>query len=296
MLQMVKHIFLFIITGILLCGCNNLDIKGLFVPTGDGVDSRFEQSKAMYADLKAGVIETAGSYVFYVAADPHIDKTTRNLDIFNDTFRNDSDASFGVILGDCTDVKDNLKNYLKALAYYPERHSSDHKIFHVLGNHDIYFKGWDDFKNSIGPSTYWFEVVFPEGKDLYISLDTATGTLGSKQTKWFREFIEMNRSSYRHCIILTHTNFFYTDMSQDSSGNMPIEESFSLIDFLGSHDASLVLQGHDHYREDISYMNVRFTVLGSISDKSDSPEYLRVKGTPEGMCLEWNILDPINVD
>ena len=91
-------------------------------------------------------------------------------------------------------------------------------------------------------------------------------------------------------MILTHTNFFYTDTTQGSSGNLPIEESFALIDFLGKNNVSLVLQGHDHYREDLTYNNVRYVVLGSVSDLMDAPEYLKVKADKNGICLHWQTI------
>ena len=270
--------------------CSHLDIKGLIMPTGDGVDSRFGQSSKMNEDFKAAVINTAENYVFYVATDPHVDQTHGNLTVFNDAFRNDADASFGVILGDCIDIPDNLPKYLEALAYDKARHICEHPVFHVLGNHDAYFNGWEDYKELIGPSVYWFEAVFPGGKDLYIVLDTATGTLGAKQTRWFKGFIEKNRAGYRHCAILTHTNFFYTDNSQTSSGNMPIEESFALLDFLGRQNVSLVLQGHDHYREELTYKGVNYTVVGAIADRAEAPEYLKVEVSPSGMHLDWHLI------
>ena len=267
--------------------CNRADVKGLLVPVSDGVDKRFEQSAAMNEDLKSGVVEAQKEYMFYVATDPHIHKTHKNLDIFNDEFRNDGEATFGVVLGDCIDSKNNFPTYLEALGFNSERHSYDRDIFHILGNHDLFFNGWVGFKEQVGPSVYWFEVAFPGGKDIYISLDTATGTLGNKQNKWFRSFLEESRKKYRHCIILTHTNFFYTDNSQVTSGNMPIEESFALIDFLGKQDVSLVLQGHDHYREDLTYDNVRYTVLGAINDHMADPEYLKVYVNQDDICLDW---------
>ena len=287
---MVRNILPIAIGAAFACSCNQYDFKGLIMPTGDGVDARFEQSMKMNEQLKADAVTTPGEYTFYVATDPHINKTHNNLDIFNDAFRNDSEASFGVILGDCTDIRDNLSSYLEALAYSHDRHSFDHKIYHILGNHDLYFNGWVDFKEDIGPSVYWFEVLFPEGKDLYISLDTATGTLGRRQTKWFKTFLSENRRNYRYCVILTHTNFFYTDNSQVSSGNMPIEESIALIEFLAKNDVSLVLQGHDHYREDLTYDNVRYTVLGAIQDESAEPEYLKVHVCPERIDLDWQYI------
>lgn len=289
MLQVVR-ILLAVLMISAVSGCSHLDIKGLIMPTGDGVDSRFGQSSKMNEDFKAAVINTAENYAFYVATDPHVDQTHGNLTVFNDTFRNDADASFGVILGDCIDITDNLPKYLEALAYDKARHICEHPVFHVLGNHDAYFNGWEDYKELIGPSVYWFEAVFPGGKDLYIVLDTATGTLGTKQTRWFKGFIEKNRAGYRHCAILTHTNFFYTDNSQTSSGNMPIEESFALIDFLGRHNVTLVLQGHDHYREELTYKGVNYTVVGAIADRVEDPEYLKVEVRPAEMHIDWHLI------
>ena len=287
---MVKRSLAVLLCTAAVSACSHLDLKGLFMPTGDGVEKRFEQSLEMNKDLNAGQIQVQEDYIFYVATDPHIDQTSVNLSQFNDTFRNDSEAAFGVILGDCTDVRDNLDKYLEALAYNPQAHEYNHKVYHTLGNHDLFYNGWVDFKEKAGPATYWFEAVFEGGKDLYICLDTATATLGSKQTKWFRSFLTEHRQDYRHCIILTHTNFFYTDNSQVSSGNMPIEESLSLIDFMGRQNVTLVLQGHDHYREDLTYDNVRYTILGAISDKTEAPEYLKVKMTQEGAQLDWQVM------
>ena len=289
MLQVVRVLLVALMVSA-VSSCSHLDIKGLIMPTGDGVDSRFGLSSKMNVDFKAGAINTSENYVFYVATDPHVDQTHENLSIFNDALRNDTDASFGVILGDCIDIPDNLPKYLEALSYDRTRHIFEHPVFHVLGNHDAYFNGWEDYKGLIGPSVYWFEAVFPGGKDLYIVLDTATGTLGMKQTRWFRGFLEKNRAEYRHCVILTHTNFFYTDNSQTTSGNMPIEERFALIDFLGRHDVTLVLQGHDHYREELTYKGVKYTVVGAIADRAEAPEYLKVEVSPSGMHLDWHLI------
>ena len=285
MLQMVKRL-LPAIAAVAVCSCNQFQIKGLLVPTGEVVEKRFEQSAEMNKDLKAATVNAESEYMFYVATDPHTNETSINLSRFNDILRNDENTAFAVILGDCIEVKDNFPKYLEALSYSPDRHALNPDIFHILGNHDAYFNGWQGFMEQIGPSVYWFEVMYPGGKDLFISLDTATGTLGRSQNKWFRKFLEEKRKEYRHCIILTHTNFFYTDNSQTGSGNMPIEESFSLIDFLGKQNVSLVLQGHDHYWEDLTYHNVRYCVLGTIRDESDSPEYLKVNVTQENIHLD----------
>ena len=111
---------------------------------------------------------------------------------------------------------------------------------------------------------------------------------GKEREEWLKTFLNKNRRNYRYCFIVTHTNFFYTDNSQVSSGNMPLEESFALIDLLVRHKVDLVLQGHDHYREDLTYKNVRFTVLGTIKDDSDSPEYLKVHIEKDNISYIWS--------
>ena len=68
---------------------------------------------------------------------------------------------------------------------------------------------------------------------------------------------------------------------------MPLEESLTLIDFLGRNDVSLVLQGHDHYREDLTYDNVRYVVLGAISDAIEEPEFLKVNVSKDEIQLEF---------
>ena len=287
---MVRNIIL--IAGLMLTleGCQTLDFKRMILPLGPGVEKRFEQSMKMTSGEATSSLEIQEDYELYVCTDPHVDKSSIYLEKFTDLLFNDPDASFGILLGDCTDRKDNLEAYMKAVAYSENRHLHEHPLFHVLGNHDVYFNGWEDFSRSIGPSVYWFEARFTAGADLYISLDSANGTLGGKQTKWLKSFLAEKRKNYRHCFILTHTNFFYTDCSQASSGNLPLDETLGLIDLFDKHDITLVLQGHDHTREDLKCGNVRYTVIGSISDKVKKPEFLKIRVSGKNVAYDWVLL------
>lgn len=286
---MVRNLASLTACTLILSSCN-VDLKGLIIPTSDVVEKRFEQSMELNNDASIDIVDVEDDYMFYVCTDPHINETTTNLSTFFDRLCNDGSSSFGVILGDCIDIRDNLPAYLDAMSYTPEKHRYDYKVFHILGNHDIFFNGWIDFKELIGPSVYWFETRFSSGKDLYIALDSASGTLGQKQTRWLQSFLSERRSDYRHCFILTHTNFFYPDNTQKGSGNFNLDESMALVDLLGKHNTTLVLQGHDHYREDLVFNNVRYTVVGTIRDECEAPEYLRVNVNEEGIILEWELL------
>jgi hypothetical protein len=71
---------------------------------------------------------------------------------------------------------------------------------------------------------------------------------------------------------------------------MTLEESYALIDFFGEEKVSLVLQDHDHYREDLTYDGVRYTVLGAIKDEVEAPEYLKVNISQDNLELEWQMI------
>lgn len=56
-MQMVKRILTALICMAVLYGCTQLDLKGIFMPTGVGVEARFEQSKAIHEDLCTGTVD-----------------------------------------------------------------------------------------------------------------------------------------------------------------------------------------------------------------------------------------------
>ena len=53
---------------------------------------------------------------------------------------------------------------------------------------------------------------------------------------------------------------------------------------------SPVLQVHDHYREDLTYDNVRYTVLGTIKDESEAPKYLKLNVSDSGIAFERQMI------
>lgn len=283
---MVRGIFI-IAAATLFVGCEAFDARGVIVPTGDVVDSRFEQSMSLNGGEKVATITASESYLFYVCADPHIDTIYDNLREFSTRLRNDSAAHFGVVLGDCTERRTAFPSYLEAIKYIGDTQAVDTPIFSLLGNHDLYFRGWDNYSKLLGASVYWFEVECGSSCDLFITLDSASGTLGSKQTKWLREFLAAERAKYRHCFVLTHTNLFYADNSQIGSGNLPLEETAALTELFSRHNITLCLQGHDHYREDLTFGGVRYTIVGTIRDDVDKPEYLKIGVSNSGIEYQW---------
>lgn len=286
---MVREIAL-LTAAALFIGCNSVDMKGLIAPTGDVVDSRFEQSMTMTDNRAVATLDAKESYTIYVCSDPHINETYNNLREFSTRLRNDSDVDFGIVLGDCTDNRNALQNYVDALSFIEGEQHTNKPIFSLIGNHDLFFRGWDEYAKLLGPSVYWFEVECGASRDLFITLDSASGTLGKKQMKWLKEFLATERANYRHCVVLTHTNLFYTDNSQQGSGNMALEETALLADLFSRNKVTLCLQGHDHYREDLMLDGVRYTIVGSIRDEAEAPEYLAITMSDSGAEYRWEYL------
>lgn len=289
MLQMVRDIFIFIAM-VLLTSCEMFDAKGFVVPTSDAVNTRFEKSMSLHGNNAVATIDADESYVVYVCADSHVKGTYNNLREFSTRLRNDELAVFGIMLGDCANPRNTMPNYIEGIKFVDGTQAVDKPIFSLIGNHDLYFNGWNDFYKYLGASVYWFEVEYAEGRDLFIALDSASGTLGNRQIKWLKELLAAERDKYRHCVVLTHTNLFYTDNSQQGSGNMALEETALLTQLFSRYSVTLCLQGHDHYREDLVLNGVRYTTVGSICDEVESPEYLVIRMTNSGVEYTWEYI------
>ena len=284
---MVRKTLIIILFAILFASCRSVDLSGFLTSPSETVDARFEQSLALTKGESVERLETDESYTFYVCTDTHVDGSTRNLGRFVEDMRSDIDAVFGVCLGDCIDSKGMMKTYADAISYKNGTHKSDSPMFSLIGNHDLFFSQWNDFKKYIGPSVYYFELASQGARDLYVVLDSANGSHGIRQISWLKELFKLHRGEYRHCVVMTHVNIFKTDNSQNTSGNLPLEETYMLTDLFDQYDVSLVLQGHDHYREDLIYRDVRYTIVGTIKDSAREPEYLKVRVEGSGLAFEW---------
>ena len=179
---------------VLLSSCDTFDMRGFVAPTGDVVDNRFEQSMSLNGGKAVATIEADETYTFYVCTDPHIDDTYINMREFSTRLRNSSTARFGIMLGDCIDRRNVLPSYIEAIEYVEGLQTANLPIFSLIGNHELYFDGWEDYVELLGASVYWFEVKFDTGRDLFISLDSASGTLGKKQMKWLMHALNVMTS------------------------------------------------------------------------------------------------------
>lgn len=257
-----------------LSSCGSLDFAGMIWSKSDTTDQRFEQSMEYNEKCGPLCLETeSNDYRFYAFGDSHVDFSTRNLDGFvRDCLEDKGAAPFAICVGDLinsTGHYDLFKDHVKDMG--PD---SEKRLFICAGNHDLYFGQWKEYKERFHTSTYSFTVKTPsDGSDLYISLDSASGTLGVKQREWLGKTLEAAKGQYRHIIVFTHTHFFMGDYSQGTTDNFPIEETHDLMDLFSRCGVKLVISGHDHYREEVMHRGVFYSTLNALGDPYKQATY-----------------------
>ena len=200
-LQLKTRLLLLTAISITIASCEK-DIE--FPQEEHSVNQRFNQSMDWNEIHHYKEIETSSDdYTILFMGDSHIG-TTKNLNNFI-SIAGTNNAAAIVMAGDLTtgDKKDcsELERCLQS--------KSSVLSFLTVGNHDLWPKtGWDEFYARFGASVYYFTVRTPGGNDLYISLDSGSGTLGTDQLEWFESLLQNQRSDYRRCIVFTHLNFF----------------------------------------------------------------------------------------
>ena len=274
---MKKH-FLYIALAVMMTACSDdmtLDLLGMFSPNGEVVDVRYDQSMA-YNATQGEIHLNMGSddYMMYVCTDSHITrKSHKNLDYFIDTYNAETAPKIAVHLGDLIDAQKNFPCADSVLSL-----ANDH-LFITPGNHDIYFKQWPIYRSYFNTSIYWFDTNNGSKKlDLFICLDTADGTLGTKQMKWLRELLEQkSKEGYRRIIVYTHTHFWKLDDSQGHTSNFALEETYELAALLAQYNVAYVWSGHQHARQSVLFRGVNYLVLDATKDSEKGQSYMTVQ-------------------
>lgn len=245
----------------------NIDILGLFMTFNESPDERFAQSME-YNDEHGydKITVVPDDYEVYVMSDIHVDFSTNNLDCFVSDYLADSVAApFALCLGDLINATghfDLFDEHVKPVS------DAGRKIYYTVGNHDLYFDQWPEFRSRYHTSTYWFEVQTVSGsKDLYIAIDSGNGTLGRDQRNWLENVLkDKQNQGYRHIIVFTHTHFFKKDTSQGHTSNFNLEETYDLLDLFDRYDVSMVLQGHSHSRDLTTFKDVVYLRVDALED------------------------------
>ena len=270
------QILIFSILFLLLPSCNpNYDLAGFLNGTSPEVSTRFEQSMAYNDSVGVpAVVVPSADYRVYVCTDSHIDSIPTNLTAFVQAAAADTLCPLALHLGDLVNAQGHIPYAVSLLT----PNHSPLTTFLALGNHDIYFNQWDEWRSYFGSSVYWFYTMLPDSTvlDRFICLDSAEGTIGTAQLQWLRELLTGNgsqpstlnaqHSSFRHTIVFTHTHFFRRDHSQQHTSNYAIEETYELTSLLEQGGVDMYWCGHDHSREITDYAGFTSIVVDALED------------------------------
>jgi hypothetical protein len=264
-----------------LAGCE-LDLSGLII-SDESVNQRFEQS-AKWNDSHPNreLIITSDNYFILSMGDSHVGGTD-NLNTFINIAEVTKAAAI-VAAGDLT--TGNASDYDVFQETMPADQDSL-PYFLMVGNHDLWYDGWNQFYSRFGSSTYMFTIITPVAKDLFICLDSGSGTLGKKQLDWLKEILETFRNEYRYCFVFTHTNLFRN--RHTFASNPPVAELHVLIDLFTKHDVDMVIAAHDHFRYEEKFGNTIYITMDALEDGLDNSGYFKIK--VNGDNLNWEFIN-----
>ena len=282
----VKYKILNILLLFAVTACNpNYDMPGMFNGSSERADKRLAES--LEYNKQAGEINLTVSedYTVYVCTDTHVDSTTYNWRTFVKAYKADNNCPFAIHLGDLINAKGNFPRFFQAATVSPAGYlAGKDTIFYTLGNHDLYFNQWPEYKHYVGTSTYWFDTRTSGNKllDLFICLDSGEGTLGVDGLEWLRTILEDKADKgYRHIIIFTHTHMFKQDDSQGHTSNYSMEETYEIANILTQYGVTEYWSGHDHAREKTSYGGVKYIVVDALEDPVPDAFYMKVRMAAE---------------
>jgi len=248
--------------------CDQFEMRG-FVVAYEQVNERFDQSMDWnYDHPYAQLVVPADDYSIFSMGDSHVGGT-ENLDfLINEGIS--SGATAAVFVGDMT--TGHIEDYDVFYSHLPE--AGVLPYFPIVGNHDLYFDGWKKFQQLFGTTSYIFTVKTPEANDLFICLDSGSGTLGSKQLQWLKNLLKAERSEYRNCIIFTHNNLFR--IKRTFSTNPFVEEIRELADLCVRYEIDMVVTGHDHQRNVVTLGNTVHITMDALQDIKEDATYLKL--------------------
>lgn len=157
---------------------------------------RFQESRSLGSPPITLSLGNNEEFSFAMVGDLHVaNADTDRLQQILSQAASEGDE-FIILLGDLVDQGDRPS--FEAVQSAIKSGGFEGKVVPLLGNHDIFSDGWDEFKNRWGASHYAVSL----GNSRFIVLDTADGIIGADQMDWLNQ--ELQTSTARHRFILTH--------------------------------------------------------------------------------------------
>ena len=188
-------------------------------------------------------------YTIAIITDIHFGKpgTTRHekdfLDWLEQMKQNGSLPAFCVCLGDIADhgkAEEFLEyqNFTKQI----EDILGNGKVYGVLGNHDLYNNGWQNYKSYVFPYESFYH--FKTKTFSWYCIDSASGSMGKNQYTILEQKIKNDKAPK---IILSHIPVYGDPLS--NMGYFTFQNSYEadmLITLCVNNNVKLLLSGHIH--------------------------------------------------
>jgi len=230
---------------------------------GEFVDERADSLKELSAGNVGGQFSSiSGTYTFVIITDPHYgSKRAENIDeeeflAWIDALPPEKKPKFCICLGDIAEHGD--RSEFKDFCKFTEKvESREIPVLSIVGNHDLFNSGWDDFSDLCFPYTSFYH--FKTSAFSYYALDTGSGSLGPKQFKTLKRAMEHDRLPK---IVFSHYPIYGSaiyGLSYYSLQNE--EESTRLITLFEKEDVTDVYAGHVHHHQSKnigSYTEINF--------------------------------------
>jgi len=281
--QIIRYLVAFLVA-IFFHGCSDeRDFSGFFY-SPDTVNERFVQSEEWNLKHKLmQLVVDSENYSILVGGDSHIGGLQNFKALLIQATKQKTLSV--VMVGDLvTGKKEDYKLLNECLSDFKEI-----PYFMLVGNHDLFFDGWKSFYEFFGSSTYYFTVKTPTANDLFICVDTATGTIGDKQLLWLMNILSSERDKYRNCIIFTHLNLFRN--RNQISTNPLVTELYVLLDLFATYRINMVISGHDHVKAINPFGNTTYITLSALIDNGANPGFLKLIFTSNDLEYEFKEID-----
>lgn len=257
--------FLFIGFSLTVTACTNFQFN-------QTVQRFYDNMSGQLTSFTAATLVDSSNYSFSVHGDTHIGATGGNAmkRALQDS-KNDGD-SFAIIAGDITNTGldsefDSFNGQVGEVSF---------TVFPAIGNHDIFFDGWNRYKKKIGRSMY---TVNAGTQTQIFFMDSANGVFGQEQLDWLRS--ELAASSKALKIVVTHFPLFVGEFS--SIFKHASDEEVTLFkSIMQDYNVKLVLAGHYHGYADKTIGVTRYIVTGgcnNILDFGQISHYIKVTVT-----------------
>jgi 3',5'-cyclic AMP phosphodiesterase CpdA len=251
----------FILSLLLFIGCN-IDFFG-FVISSD-LDDRLAEKNSLKFLVDKGwtTLSLPDEYSFIVVTDTHIEdgrtwgleKLSAVINSHNTTAGN-TQIEFVVITGDITqygseqDIKKfiEIADSLEGIPCYP-----------VIGNHDVYFDNWHNWRDNIGSTRYRID----GGKATLFILDSANAFFGKEQLDWLER--ELKKYS-GNVFVFTHYPPFVEGPVTMSMTDL--REQARIVSML-KDKCKIMFTGHSHIRYFYETGNVRYVTIEDFRSNS----------------------------